>query len=79
MGGVEAVVWGDVIQGFVLMGGAVLAVFFLVGGLDGGWNQLIEVSIDNSKFTMIDSAFDFSRPTIWVVLLGGLANNLNFL
>lgn len=76
MGGVEAVVWGDVIQGFVLMGGAVLAVFFLVGGLDGGWNQLITISMDNAKFTTFDSSLDFTKSTIWVVLLGGLANNL---
>ncbi len=41
MGGVEAVVWGDVIQGFVLMGGALLAVFFLVGGIEGGWHDLL--------------------------------------
>ena len=39
MGGVEAVIWGDVIQGFVLMGGAaVLAVVFLVSGTEGGFN-----------------------------------------
>jgi len=76
MGGVEAVVWGDVIQGVVLMGGALLAVFFLAGGIDGGWTQLIDISIDNAKFTILDSAFDFSSATIWVVLLGGLANNL---
>jgi SSS family transporter len=76
MGGVEAVVWGDVVQGFVLMGGAVLAAIFLVAGLDGGWNQLMEISIENSKFTFIEGAFDFSKPTIWVVMLGGIANNL---
>lgn len=36
MGGVEAVVWGDVVQGFILVGGAVLAVVYLVGGTEGG-------------------------------------------
>ncbi|MCT4591409.1 MAG: cyclically-permuted mutarotase family protein [Carboxylicivirga sp.] len=76
MGGVEAVVWGDVIQGFVLMGGAVLAAIFLIAGLDGGWNQLMEISIENSKFTFYEGALDFSKPTIWVVTLGGIANNL---
>eukprot|EP01029_Cantina_marsupialis_P009437 TRINITY_DN21996_c0_g1_i1.p2 TRINITY_DN21996_c0_g1~~TRINITY_DN21996_c0_g1_i1.p2 ORF type:complete len:908 (+),score=93.42 TRINITY_DN21996_c0_g1_i1:4326-7049(+) len=76
MGGVEAVVWGDVIQGFVLMGGALLAAFYLIGGIEGGWNRLIEISLDNAKFTTLDSALDLSNATIWVVLLGGLANNL---
>jgi len=76
MGGVEAVVWGDVIQGFVLLGGAVLAVVFLINGTEGGLGKLIEISVDNNKFTMFDFAFSWKSATLWVILLGGLANNL---
>lgn len=76
MGGVEAVVWGDVIQGIVLMGGAVLAVIFLVSGTEGGWNTVMEISIDETKFKMFDWSLDWTNATIWVVVLGGLANNL---
>ncbi len=76
MGGVEAVVWGDVIQGFVLLGGAVLAVIFLINGTEGGMGKLIEISVENSKFTMFDFAFSWKSATLWVIVLGGLANNL---
>ncbi|MCD6366914.1 MAG: cyclically-permuted mutarotase family protein, partial [Bacteroidales bacterium] len=76
MGGVEAVVWGDVIQGFVLLGGALLAVIFLITGTEGGLGKLIEISVDNNKFTMFDFAFSWKSATLWVILLGGLANNL---
>ncbi|NQU54050.1 MAG: cyclically-permuted mutarotase family protein [Bacteroidetes bacterium] len=76
MGGVEAVVWGDVIQGFVLLSGAVVAVFFLISGTEGGMGKLIEISMDNHKFTMFDFALSWKSATIWVILLGGLANNL---
>jgi len=76
MGGVEAVVWGDVIQGFVLLGGALLAAIFLVGGLDGGAGRLVDISMDKQKFAMFDLAFNWKSATLWVVLLGGLANNL---
>ena len=76
MGGVEAVVWGDVIQGFVLLGGAVLAVVFLVFGVDGGPGKVIEIALENDKLTMFDFSFSFKSATFWVIILGGLANNL---
>lgn len=76
MGGVEAVVWGDVIQGFVLLGGALLAVVFLITGTEGGLSRMIEISVENNKFTMFDFAFSWKSATLWVIILGGLANNL---
>jgi len=76
MGGVEAVIWGDVIQGFVLLAGAILAVIFMISGKEGGLNRVIEITIEHEKIKMFDFVFDLSRATFWVVLLGGLANNL---
>jgi cyclically-permuted mutarotase family protein len=76
MGGVEAVIWGDVIQGFVLLGGTLFAAVFLVIEIDGGAGKLIEISLDQQKFLMFDMAFDWKSATLWVVALGGLANNL---
>jgi cyclically-permuted mutarotase family protein len=76
MGGVEAVIWGDVIQGFVLLGGALLAVVFMIAGTEGGWSKVIEITLDHDKLKVIDLAFDLTKATFWVVLLGGLANNL---
>jgi SSS family transporter len=76
MGGVEAVIWGDVIQGFVLMVGAILAVVFLINGTEGGINKLIDVTIDHNKMRTFNMAFSLTSATFWVVLFGGLANNL---
>ena len=76
MGGVEAVIWGDVIQAFVLLFGAILAVIFMISGTEGGLNRVIEITIEHEKMKMFDFVFDLSRATFWVVLLGGLANNL---
>jgi SSS family solute:Na+ symporter len=76
MGGVEAVIWGDVIQGFVLLSGAILAVIFMISGTEGGLNRVMEITIEHEKMKTLDFAFDLTRATFWVVLLGGLANNL---
>lgn len=76
MGGVEAVVWGDVIQGFILVGGAFFAVAYLVIGTEGGFEGFINIGLENDKFRLFDWSFDYRSATFWVIILGGLANNL---
>ena len=81
MGGVEAVVWGDVIQGIILVGGAILAaVYLIVNTGDNGASDFWHIATDNDKFRLFlfdpEHPFDFVNATWWVVILGGLANNL---
>lgn len=76
MGGVEAVVWGDVIQGFILVGGAIFAVVYLVGHTDGGFSNFIALGSEGGKFRLFDWSMDYRSATFWVIILGGLANNL---
>lgn len=75
-GGMEAVVWGDVIQGFILLGGAFTALAFMLSGVEGGLSGFFEITGQNQKFHTFDFRFDFSQPVFWVVLIGGLANTL---
>lgn len=76
MGGVEAVVWGDVVQGIILVGGAFLAAGYLIFNTEGGASGFFGIAIANDKFRLFDYAFDLTSATFWVVILGGLANNL---
>ena len=75
-GGIEAVIWSDVVQGAVLLGGALLILVLLAAGSDGGVAGVAAAAGGAGKLRMIDAAFDFSRPVIWVVLIGGLAECL---
>lgn len=76
MGGVEAVVWGDVIQGIILVGGAFFAVAYLAFSTEGGLDGFVQIAVDNDKFRLFDWSLDYTQATFWVVILGGLANNL---
>ncbi len=76
MGGVEAVVWGDVVQGFILVGGAIFAVGYLVLGTEGGVGGFFDIAIADDKFKLFDWSFDYRSATFWVIIIGGLANNL---
>ena len=76
MGGVEAVIWGDVIQGLILVFGAIFAVIYLAMGTEGGISGYIEIALENDKLQLFDLSNSWSQATWWVIILGGLANNL---
>jgi SSS family transporter len=76
MGGVEAVIWGDVIQGFVLVFGALLALVFMIAGTAGGWGGFLTTASEAGKFHTFDFDFNWAQPVFWVTLLGGMANQL---
>lgn len=72
MGGIEAVVWGDVVQGIILMGGAIFTLIYLIMGTDG---NAFQIALENDKFNILNWSFDFTSATFWVVLLGGAVNS----
>ncbi len=76
MGGIEAVVWGDVIQGIILVGGAIIYLAYLISGVDGGLGAAIHIAIDDHKFNILDFSMDWTRPVFWVTLIGGFANQM---
>ena len=76
MGGVEAVVWGDVVQGIILVGGALLAVGYLAVGTEGGVSSFFDIAMTDGKFRLFDWSLDYRSATFWVIIIGGMANNL---
>lgn len=76
MGGMEAVVWGDVVQGIILVGGALLAAIYLVTQTEGGAAGYFDIAMANDKFVLFDWSFDYRSATFWVIIVGGIANNL---
>jgi SSS family solute:Na+ symporter len=80
LGGIEAVIWTDTIQTVVLLGGAIACVGFVLAGVDGGLGGLWEAGETAGKFRMVDADFgldSFAHLSIWVVVIGGLGQNLS--
>lgn len=71
-GGIEGVIWTDVVQTFLLWGGGVLCLVLVVTKLPGGFGQVFEVGAANGKFHMGDMEFDLARRTFWTMLMLGL-------
>lgn len=75
VGGIEAVIWTDVVQSIVLSVGAIAIVAYLLLG-DPGGSELLVTATDQSKFSLGSFDFDFTKSTFWVVLLFGIFINL---
>ncbi|MEO2031841.1 MAG: sodium:solute symporter [Planctomycetaceae bacterium] len=81
LGGIEAVIWTDVAQSIVLIGGAVLCAGIVLMEMPEGPGQLFEVANENNKFSLGSFSADpatllMATPTFWMVLLYGLFINL---
>ncbi|MHC4835226.1 MAG: sodium:solute symporter family transporter [Planctomycetota bacterium] len=79
MGGLQAVVWTDTIQSFVLLGGAFFSLVFIIIQIDGGIGGFMATASEHSKFHMVNwdfSSTSFITTALWVVVLGGIGQNL---
>ncbi len=76
IGGIEAVIWTDVIQVIILFVGAIISTILLVYGMPEGPGQLFAIAAENQKFYMGSWRFDLIAPTAWVVVLFGIMENL---
>jgi solute:Na+ symporter, SSS family len=72
LGGMQAVIWTDLIQFTIYILGAVLAGWFMLGMLPGGWNEMIDIGQAAGKFTLFNLSTDATEPfTLWAGLIGG--------
>ncbi|WP_419195168.1 sodium:solute symporter family transporter [Novipirellula herctigrandis] len=79
MGGIEAVIWTDTIQTFVLLGGAILAIVLLLSGVDGGVSGFVSTAVDADKFLIANFHWDAtsSQIALWVIIVGAIAQNIS--
>ena len=73
-GGIEAVVWTDVMQVVVLLGGSVVAVAWIMMHTETSFGDMITYASDRDKFNIANFDFNFTESTFWVVFIGGLAS-----
>ena len=76
LGGIEAVIWSDVLQTVVLFGGAAWALVVMVQGTEGGLGGLIQDASSSNKLQLADLSMDLTRPSLLVILLGAIFTNL---
>jgi SSS family solute:Na+ symporter len=76
LGGIQAVIWTDAIQGIILIGGALVCALVLLFAMPEGPGQMFSIAAENHKFSLGSFSGSVSHPTFWVMLIYGLFINL---
>nr|WP_311732671.1 sodium/solute symporter [Edaphobacter lichenicola] len=71
-GGMAAVIWTDVVQMVIYIGGTMVAIFTLGTHVPGGWSQIHDVAAAAGKFRLFHFALNLTQSyTFWAGVLGG--------
>ncbi|MDX1334542.1 MAG: sodium:solute symporter, partial [Gammaproteobacteria bacterium] len=69
IGGIDAVIWTDVIQTIVLLLGGLFALYVIVDLLPGGLGQIFDVASDHGKFAFSEWKDGKAQPVDWGLAL----------
>jgi len=72
IGGLEAVIWTDVLQGFVLWSGIAVTICILLFASPVPASQMIGVIVAHHKTSLGSMHFSLSAPTFWTLCIYGL-------
>jgi solute:Na+ symporter, SSS family len=75
LGGMQAVIWTDLIQFAIYMLGAIVALVILIGNIDGGVGAIVEAGNAADKFKTIDLRIGFDSH---LLLLAGVVGGAFF-
>jgi SSS family transporter len=75
LGGIEAVIWTDVLQSVVLLFGAVLTLILVVSNTDLQIGQMYAMANEAQKFHAVNLTWDVTTDAIWIALIGGIFAN----
>jgi SSS family transporter len=76
-GGLTAVIWTDVVQMVLYVGGAIVSFFVILGHIPGGWQHARDVADAAHKFRMFDFGFSLTPAffaktySFWAGIIGG--------
>lgn len=77
LGGMEAVIWTEVVQGILKTLGALLILYLVIREIPGGIEKAYEIGMAQDKFSLGTMQLDFTTSGFWVVFLYGFFINLN--
>jgi solute:Na+ symporter, SSS family len=70
-GGIRSIVWNDCLQLIIYLGGALFALWLIIQGCDGTWNEAMTRGWELGKFRWLDLTPSLRSENLWVGLVGG--------
>lgn len=72
LGGMQAVIWTDLIQFVIYIIGAIVAAVILVNAIPGGWETVMTTGNEANKFRLIDPTITLTdQYVLWAGIIGG--------
>jgi SSS family transporter len=78
-GGMETIIWTDVIQALVLVGGALVCTLLVMFSVENGPSGFFSLAFADNKFNMIKPGWDPRMPVLWVILVGNVFSRVSTL
>lgn len=76
LGGIEADIWNDMFQTFLLIGGAIVSLVLIIASIDGGASQIVSMGMAEGKFQLANLTWDITTDALWVVIIGSFFSNM---
>ncbi len=76
LGGMEAVIWTDVMQSAIMIVGVLFSAVYLTLHVFSEPNYLIKAAFDADKFSLGSWELSLSSRTVWVMIIYGITENL---
>ncbi|MEX2233083.1 MAG: sodium:solute symporter [Cyclobacteriaceae bacterium] len=76
LGGLEAVIWTDAVQGIILIAGALMCLIIIMFSMPEGPGQVFSIADAADKFSLGSFGSSLTESTFWVVFFYGLFINL---
>ncbi|HLE57301.1 MAG TPA: sodium/solute symporter, partial [Rhodothermia bacterium] len=78
LGGIKAVIWTDVVQVIVLLGGALLCLVIIITSIDGGFFGLVDIVTADDKTRVFEFRPDLTIPSVWLFLILAVADTITW-
>lgn len=76
LGGMEAVIWTDVMQSIIMLFGIIFCAGYLTMHVFSQPEYLIQSALDTNKFSFGSWEWSLSSRTLWVMIIYGVTENL---
>ncbi|MFI4911648.1 MAG: sodium:solute symporter [Sedimentisphaeraceae bacterium JB056] len=73
-GGIDAVIWTDVIQTITLWVGGLLCLAIMIIKMPHGLGQIMDIAIEDHKFGIGEFKWDMGERTFYTMVLAGIVN-----
>jgi SSS family solute:Na+ symporter len=76
LGGMEAVIWTDVMQSLIMIAGILFCATILTVDILQGTPPLLQHAVENNKFSLGSLKLTLTSRTVWVMIIYGVTENL---